>query len=197
MDSAALKDTKAQTRRTMRAQRDAVPDAERAKLSRLCCENLLQHAPLDQAAIVGLFMPIQSEIDSTLLIPPLLKRGAALALPVPIGRTGMLFRSYKEGTELVDAGFGTRAPGRGAREVMPDLLVMPLLAFDSECNRIGYGAGHYDRYISERILSGSKPMLVGLAFSFQQLDKVPVGGYDLPLDMIVTDKDVIRAPEGD
>ncbi|SNY90971.1 5-formyltetrahydrofolate cyclo-ligase [Cohaesibacter sp. ES.047] len=197
MDSVALKAEKAETRKTMRARRDAVPEETRADMSRLACANLVTHVPLEGARIVGLFMPIQSEIDPTFLVPELREKGLGLALPVPIGRTGMMFRAYKEGAELVDVGFGTRAAAPGAPEVVPDLLVMPLLAFDGQCNRIGYGAGHYDRYISERILSGGRPTLVGLAFSFQQLDKVPIGGYDLPLDIIVTDKDVIRAPMGD
>ena len=191
MDDVALRDEKIRTRKVMRAKRDALPPEQHAGHSQCACSNILSMLTFQAKECVGLFLPIQSEIDASLLLEPLIKRGCVIALPVPIGRTGMIFRSWHPGDALIDAGFGTKAPHPTADEVSPNTLIMPLLGFDLSCNRLGHGAGHYDRYISERILEGHKPRLVGLAFSLQQLDKVPIGVYDLPLDMIVTEKGLI------
>ncbi|PLW75227.1 5-formyltetrahydrofolate cyclo-ligase [Cohaesibacter celericrescens] len=190
MDSTALKEHKATTRREMTRLRDELPIGERERQSTQACQQLLDRLAVAQGQVIGLFLPIKSEINASMLVEPLRERGARLALPVPIGRTGMIFRAWERDAPLVDAGFGTVGPEKTAEELIPDCLIMPLLAFDARGDRLGYGAGHYDRYISERIIEGRKPQLIGLAFSFQKLDKVPVGSYDLPLDMIVTERGV-------
>ena len=193
MDSVVLKELKTETRHAVTERRKNLSAEDRALKSRMACANLLSMVAFTDQDIVGLFLPIRSEIDACQLEPALRKLDATLALPVPIGRTGMIFREWLDDREMVDLQFGTRGPDDSAHELIPTHLVMPLLAFDSDCNRLGYGAGHYDRYISERIIEGNRPMLIGLAFSVQQLDKVPVGRYDLPLDMIVTEDGVITS----
>nr|WP_321974629.1 5-formyltetrahydrofolate cyclo-ligase [uncultured Cohaesibacter sp.] len=195
MDNGVTKQLKSEARGKMRALRAALSPKEHHALSQQICENFLHHfdrLTLRKGAIIGLFLPIGSEINASLLESPLRERGCELALPITIGTTGMLFRNWKHGCGLIDAGYGTKGPDVKAREVLPECLVMPLLAFDRGCNRLGHGAGHYDRYISERIIGGTRPVLVGLAFGLQQLDKVPVGEYDLPLDAIVTEREIFE-----
>ena len=194
MDDARLIQQKQDARRDMRALRKGLDSDLHRQQSAMACHRLLDQLAEIDGMIIGLFLPILSEIDSSLLVTPLREKGGRLALPVTIGRTGMIFRAWEDDTALIDAGFGTKGPCMHAVEVVPDILVMPLLAFDREGRRLGNGAGHYDRYIGERIIEGNRPRLIGLAFGLQRLDKVPVGRYDLPLDMIVTETEVI-APE--
>ena len=191
MDDAGLRAQKTELRKEIRDLRNALSPGEREERSRRACLALEAAVDFAEMTSVGLFMPIGSEIDPTSLAGGLRAKNLTLALPVTIGRTGMLFRQWLEHDILVDAGFGTRGPDRDAPEVIPDCLVMPLLAFDDNGNRLGYGAGHYDRYISERIILGRRPLLIGLAYSIQQLDNVPIGRYDLPLDMIATDQGMV------
>nr|WP_321455931.1 5-formyltetrahydrofolate cyclo-ligase [uncultured Cohaesibacter sp.] len=194
MDDLVTRDLKRDARRNMRALRNSLSSEEHADASRRICENLIRYLDLKELPnihCIGLFSPVKSEVNVSLLEEPLRNRGLDLALPVTVGATGMVFRRWEKGAPLSDAGFGTVGPVRGAHEVFPDCLLMPLLAFDTQCNRLGYGAGHFDRYISERIIQNSRPHLVGLAFALQQLDKIPVGEYDLPLDVILTEKEIV------
>ena len=73
----------------------------------------------------------------------------------------------------------------------PEILIMPLAAFDANGGRIGYGAGHYDRAISRLIEKGMAPRLYGFAFSCQQVDHVPVEGHDQPLEAVITESGII------
>ena len=144
----------------MRDLRNAFPAQQHALASEQICAhllNLLSNDHLPDGGCVGVFYPVKSEVDISKLEAPLRAGGYRLALPVTVGATGMIFRRWDEGADLVDAGFGTVGPKADAPEVFPDCLLMPLLAFDARCNRLGYGAGHYDRYISERIIQNSRP----------------------------------------
>ena len=74
--------------------------------------------------------------------------------------------------------------------VYPNILLVPLVAFDNYLNRIGYGGGYYDRYI-KKVKKNKKIILIGLAYSFQKVKKIPANKYDMKLDFIVTDKNFI------
>ena len=76
------------------------------------------------------------------------------------------------------------------RKVYPDILLVPLLAFDKQFNRLGYGGGFYDRYI-EKIENKKKVFKIGFSFSFQELKEVPVNNYDKKLDLIITERGLI------
>ena len=141
--------------------------------------------------VIGLFWPIRSEIDCLTMQPALRRAGLDLALPYVLSETELEFRLWQEETPLVKAGFGTRAPDEKAPAVFPDLILVPLVGFDRQRNRLGYGAGFYDRYIAKLSALGRHPTLYGYAYGCQKLDKVPVGRYDLPLDCIVTDEGLV------
>ncbi len=136
------------------------------------------------------YWPIRSEIDPRPLMTIAAACGAGLALPVTTPH-GLLFRQWRPGERLVDAGFGTFGPPPSASEVQPDAMIMPLAAFDRRGHRIGYGQGHYDRAIAAFRADGHRPRLIGLAFAVQEVEKVPFEPHDIPLDFIVTEEELI------
>jgi 5-formyltetrahydrofolate cyclo-ligase len=133
------------------------------------------------------FLPIRSEADIRPLLQRLKERGARLSLPVVLDKEHIVFRELVPGKPLVDTGFGTIGPGEDAEVVDPDLLLVPLSAFDNLGNRIGYGAGHYDRAISRLRAKGRQPRLIGIAFDCQEVDRVPAEPHDVALDAILTE----------
>lgn len=153
--------------------------------------------PFDQVDVrgrwVSAFLPIRSEIDARPLMDAVRERGGRLCLPVFETRTApMSFRALERGAPLVPMGFGTSGPGPEAATVTPDILLVPLSAFDRHLNRIGYGKGHYDRALAGLDALGRR-LAIGLAFSVQEVDEVPVEPHDRPLDMIVTENGVRSA----
>ncbi|WP_081852962.1 5-formyltetrahydrofolate cyclo-ligase [Bosea sp. 117] len=145
---------------------------------------------------VALFAPIGEEIDTTPLADLLRGAGARLALPVVTGRERpLLFREWRADEPLVaSAGPGRSpipAPPDHAAEVEPDVLVVPLAAFDARGHRLGYGAGFYDRTLA--LLRASKRVeAIGYAFAVQELPALPDEPHDEPLDAIATDAGLIR-----
>jgi 5-formyltetrahydrofolate cyclo-ligase len=136
-------------------------------------------------------MPLKSEFNPLPLMRKLAAAGAALALPVVAGRgKSLIMRAYEFGQEL-DAGvWGIREPKPDAPEVAPDILLMPLAAFDRRGGRIGYGAGYYDMTVNA--LRGRKSVAaVGLAYAAQEVPSVPTTERDATLDLVLTERDVI------
>ena len=95
---------------------------------------------------------------------------------------------YKNDPLLINK-YGIPEP-MDAKKVYPDILLVPLVAFDEELNRLGYGGGFYDRYI-EKISKIKKIVKVGLAFSFQKLKRIPTNKYDKKLDIVITEKNIL------
>ena len=82
--------------------------------------------------------------------------------------------------------YGIPEPASG-KKIVPNILLVPLVAFDKNCNRIGYGGGYYDRYI-KKIKKIKKIITIGLGYSFQRINQIPADKYDVKLDFIVTNK---------
>lgn len=137
--------------------------------------------------IISGFLPIRSEVDLQPLMALLRKKGARLCLPVVLDRQTICFREWVEGVELINTGFGTRGPGPDAAVLDPDILLVPLSAFDGKGNRIGYGAGHYDRAIARLHQKGCNPTLIGIAFDCQEVADVPFEPHDVALHAILTE----------
>jgi 5-formyltetrahydrofolate cyclo-ligase len=112
-------------------------------------------------------------------------------LPVVVGRgKPLVMRAYAFGDELSSGQWGIREPKSDAAEVEPDILIVPLAAFDRSGHRIGYGAGYYDMTISG--LRAKKPIVaVGIAYAAQEIAKVPATPRDAPLDLVLTEREVI------
>lgn len=146
-------------------------------------------------SVVAGYWPFRTEIDPRPLMRALAERGARLALPrtPPKGSpAGLSFHLWDEAEALAPGGFGVHEPRADAPPVEPDLVLVPLLAFDRTGARLGYGAGHYDRTLPAlRARPGFRA--IGLAFAAQEVDRLPAEAHDAPLDGIVTETAYIEA----
>ena len=107
-------------------------------------------------------------------------------MPVtPANGQPLSFRRWAVGDAIEDGPYGTRQPLARSTPVLPDVILAPLLAFDSAGWRLGYGGGFYDRTIADFAVRGHKTSVIGLAYDGQKLDKVPVGSYDMPMDAVL------------
>jgi 5-formyltetrahydrofolate cyclo-ligase len=141
--------------------------------------------------IVSGFMPLTNEFDPQPLMRKLTEKSARLALPVLVGRgKPLIMREWSFGEPLSAGVWGIREPEPEAAEVEPDILLVPLLAFDRAGSRIGYGGGYYDRTIAQ--LRGRKAVVaVGLAFAAQEVSAVPITQGDERLNLVLTEREVI------
>jgi 5-formyltetrahydrofolate cyclo-ligase len=137
--------------------------------------------------VVSVFWPIRDEPDTRPLLAALSEAGFRVALPVTPPRGEPLrFRAWSTGEPLQPGRFGTVEPPISAPECNPDLLFVPLAAFDRRGFRLGYGAGFYDGALAR--LRRLKPVrAVGVAFAAQQVDVVPTEPHDQPLDALLTE----------
>lgn len=181
------RDLKAAIRKERLARRDAIPAETRLEHSLAMAEFAGDVLPVEPGQIVSGFFSIRSEADVRPLMARLKGRGARLCLPVVMDRETIVFRELVTGADLVDTGFGTRGPGPDAAVLDPDLLLVPLSAFDAAGNRIGYGAGHYDRAIARLREKGRHPRLIGIAFDCQEVAEVPYEAHDVRLEAVLTE----------
>jgi 5-formyltetrahydrofolate cyclo-ligase len=139
-------------------------------------------------SIVSGWCAMGAELDPLPLMKKLHGEGAKLALPA-ISEGKLIFRAWAPGEALVRAGFGTSEPDKSSPLVDPDIVLTPMLAFDLQGFRIGYGKGHYDGGIT-RLRAAKKIVVVGLAFDEQCVEKVPTEPHDQRLDYVITESGV-------
>lgn len=187
----ALSVTKSDLRAAALARRDALTPEQRSAAA----DGVAARAfPVDVAPgqIIAGYSPIRSEFDPGRLMQALALRGARLALPVIVGRDQpLLFRAWSADATLVRGQLGILEPSADAPAVVPDIMLVPMAAFDHAGHRIGYGAGHYDRTFAQ-LRQAKAIVAVGLAFSVQQVALVPALPHDVSLDYIVTERDTIE-----
>nr|WP_241865545.1 5-formyltetrahydrofolate cyclo-ligase [Paracoccus salsus] len=144
-------------------------------------------APFAGRVLSG-YWPMRGEADPR---PAMAAHAGRLCLPVVTGKAvPLVFRAW-DGGPLVAGPFGTSHPAESAEVLTPEVLIVPLAAFDRTGNRIGYGGGYYDRTLQLLRESGSV-VAIGLAFGAQELAEIPAESFDQPLNMIVTDHEIIR-----
>ncbi len=186
----AMDERKAERRAAALAARDALPaDARAAAAETVAARPFPVSVPA--GVVVSGFWPMRSEIDPRPLMRRLEAAGAKLALPVVQGRGHpLIMRAWGFGQPLGRGVWGIREPLPEAPEVFPDILLVPLAAFDRTGSRIGYGAGYYDRTIAR--LRSMKPVVaVGLAHAAQEAETVPVTPRDERLDLVLTEREVV------
>ncbi len=185
----SIESSKAALRREALARRNALPAEMRADAARAIAERPFPRVPA--AAIVSGFMPLKGEINPIPLMRKLADGGASLALPVVCGRgKPLLMRAFAFGDPLASGIWGIREPKPDAPEVLPDILLVPLIAFDRNGHRIGYGAGYYDLTITS--LRAQKSVLaIGVAFAAQESTQVPSTPRDARLDLVLTEREAI------
>ena len=140
--------------------------------------------------IIGGYYPINFEIDDLVLLRKFEKNKFKISLPVIKKNFQMDFYKWSFSGPLKVNKYGIPEPEIKSI-VYPDILLIPLVAFDKNLNRLGYGGGYYDRLI-ERLSKKKKIIKIGLAFSIQKVDKVPINVYDKKLDYVVTNKYIIK-----
>jgi 5-formyltetrahydrofolate cyclo-ligase len=141
--------------------------------------------------IVSGFSPMKTEINPIPLMRKLADAGAKLALPAIAGRgKPLIMRTWTFGEPLAAGQWGIREPVPEAPEVAPDILIVPLAAFDRVGHRIGYGAGYYDMTINA-LRAKKKITAIGIAFAAQEIPQVPTTERDARLDLVLTEREVI------
>jgi len=181
---------KATLRSEALARRDAMPATARASAVETVTQRPFPVA-VPAGAIVSGFSPIKTEFNPVPLMRKFGEAGASLALPVVAGRgLPLVMRAWKFGDEMASGVWGIREPKASAPEVFPDILLVPLAAFDRNGHRIGYGAGHYDRTIA-RLRDMKKIAAIGVCFAVQEIERVPATPFDQRLDLVLTESEVI------
>lgn len=175
--------TKAELRRQIRGRYRSGNPAERAGWSSALCERILSDPALTDARIVMAFYPLPDEVDIRPLLDELLALGKTVVLPQVTGETEMRLRVYEGAGSLSREDFGILVPqGRvfeGTGDI--DVILVPGMAFDPDCHRLGRGKGYYDRF-----LTGIDAVKIGVCFPYQFVAEVPVGEYDVPVDRVLT-----------
>jgi len=193
------------TRRQLRERRLSLAPAERAAAERAIRARLERLGIFRRGAHVALYLPMRGEVDLRPTLAMACRRGTHVYVPriASRRRRQMLFAPWTgDGTHRRNV-FGIVEPGSaaGARPVIGlDAVVLPLVGFDADGNRLGMGAGFYDRALRRRRNRGAawrRPLLIGVAYACQQVSAIPVSPWDVPLDLVVTERGVIvprRAP---
>ena len=149
---------------------------------------------INNESIVSGYWPIRDEVDTRVLLQRLHEEGMRCALPVTQGKNkGLLFRRWKPGDILQEAGFSVAVPAASQPVLIPEIMLVPLLAIDREGNRLGYGGGYFDRTFLRRRQSGQAPLVtVGIAYEAQIVSHVPNDERDIRLDWLITEQNVYR-----
>jgi 5-formyltetrahydrofolate cyclo-ligase len=180
---------KATLRAAALAARDALSEAHRAAAAQAIAVRGLPFEMARDAVVAG-YSPIRSELDPAPLVERLAARGARLALPAITARGQSLrFRAWSAGDRLLRGPLGILEPSPAAAEIIPDIVLVPLAAFDRAGHRIGYGAGHYDRTLAQ-LRKLHAITAIGLGFAAQQVQAVPALSHDVALDYVLTEQQV-------
>jgi len=178
--------SKAELRAIALAKRDALSDEQRAAAAEAIARRGLPFE-IAPGMIVSGYSPIRSEIDPAPLMRKLAEQGVKLALPAVLARgKSLAFRAWSPDDRLMLGPLGILEPSPAAAEAVPDIMLVPLAAFDPLGHRIGYGAGHYD-YTLAHLRKMKAITAVGIGFSAQQIKAVPALPHDVALDYVLTE----------
>lgn len=197
MDSQYISDLKVRLRAQAGAQRQAAFNADPAAGLGLA-DQFFHAIGIGPGLAVSGYWPLPGELDVRPLLSRLRDLGHPVGLPVVIRRHAPLtFRRWRAEDELLAGRFNVMTPPEQAPEVTPDVLLVPMLAFDPDGYRLGYGGGFYDRTLDQlrqraKETGHARPVAVGIAYAAQEMPAVPRGPYDQPLDWVVTERSVFR-----
>jgi 5-formyltetrahydrofolate cyclo-ligase len=190
MPHARAHSSKSALRTAAVAARDALTIEQRAAAAQAVATRGLP-IEIARGTIVSGYSPIRSEIDPAPLLRALAAQGAQLALPAIMARgQSLAFRAWSPNDKLLLGPLGIHEPSPAAIEVIPDIMLVPLAAFDRAGHRIGYGAGHYD-YTLAHLRKLKHIIAIGLAFAAQEIVAVPALPHDVALDYVLTETEVL------
>ena len=174
------------------AKRERMDVVLAAEMAKTLVAKLMPIVSGDATTVAG-YRPIRNEVDITEAMQHCADRGQRLCLPVIEAQDKPLFfRRWRMSDVLEKGRYGVDVPPIDAPTARPDVVIVPLVAFDRNGHRLGYGAGYYDRTI-RALRALQKPMqIIGVAYGFQEVEHIPADINDEKLDVIVTDKEMIR-----
>jgi 5-formyltetrahydrofolate cyclo-ligase len=190
MSNLSASSSKADLRAAALAARDALSAEHRTAAAQALAARGL---PIEIAPrmIVAGYSPIRSEIDPVPLMRKLAAQGARLALPAVNARgKSLAFRAWSPDDRLMLGPLGILEPSPAAAELVPDIMLVPLAAFDRLGHRIGYGAGHYD-FTLAHLRKARAITAIGIAFAAQEIEVVPALQHDVALDYVLTETHTI------
>lgn len=195
MNRPSLTNEKAALRKRCYDRRIAI-DAEAAgKAARAVADRVSSLVDIEGGMIVSAYWPLQGELDPRPALTVLLECGATGALPRVTGDGQPLdFHVWKPGDPLVEGRFKVMEPDPETPKVAPSVLLVPLLAFDRGCRRLGHGKGYYDRTLQRLKTDDPATLAVGVAFAAQEVERVPTDEFDQTLDGVITEDAVHRPP---
>ena len=175
-------DIKAVARKAAFAARKAAFAAGQGQAAELLADFLAAHV----GKVLAGYMPMRTEIDP---LPAMAVHQGVVGVPVIMAKaTPLRFREWGPGAAMVAGEFGAKIPAEGGW-IEPEVLIVPLLAFDAAGYRLGYGGGFYDRTLAG-LRARHRVLAVGFAFAAQEVAAVPVDGFDQRLDAVVTERGV-------
>lgn len=138
------------------------------------------------------FIPYKSEITTVPFLAALHGQGWLTCLPIVIAlEEPLVFRAWAPGEPLVPGAWDIPVPAESAKEAVPDVLLVPMLAFDRKGYRLGYGGGFYDRTL-EKLRALKTVTAIGVAYAAQLVEDVPIGAFDAPLDYVMTEEETFK-----
>ena len=191
MKAASEKPSKASVRAAAHARRDALSPEIRAIASDLIALRAIDIMAAVRPRSVAAYGAIRSEVDPSRIVAAAAAAGIRVGLPAVEDDVTITFRQYRPGDALVAGPFGTLAPSPSAPQVDPELMVVPLVAFDRTGMRLGHGRGFYDRAIGRLRAAGAGPRLLGIAFAVQEVAAIPSESHDVRMDWIVTENETL------
>jgi 5-formyltetrahydrofolate cyclo-ligase len=188
----------AKTRKILRSQRRELSAKQQLIMADKIAANLCSQSFFLRAKRVGIYLANEGEVNPSIIYDICQKSGKLLFLPVihPLKHHRLHFARVKPNSALVDNRFGILEPCIKSTTLSPpwslDLILMPLVGFDSQGNRLGMGGGFYDRTFAFTAKKTSpSPKLIGLAYSFQELQEIKPQPWDIPVSGIVTEKEYL------
>ena len=185
-------------RQIIRHTRNALSPQEQHQAAKDLVLQCAADPDIQKAKSVAIYLSVDGEINTSLLIDWLWQQGKSVTLPVihPFSKGHLLFLEYKKDTPLILNKYQILEPKLDKTQVVPvnelDVIITPLVAFDHCGNRLGMGGGYYDRTLVNWERNQKGPMPIGIAHACQQVDELPIESWDVPLPKIITPKQIWR-----
>jgi 5-formyltetrahydrofolate cyclo-ligase len=187
--------SKSVLRQTFLERRALIPPEARRDSAAKVCDLFFKNVSVPAGAVVAGYWPIRNELDDMPILRELLRRGCSCALP-HVAEAGMPleFHAWDETAPLTEGKYGIMEPA-ASLAVVPGIILVPMAAFDKRGHRLGYGAGFYDRTLTQ-IRKSRAVFSIGLAYETQRYDELPADETDMMMDMIISDRDVYILKRG-
>jgi 5-formyltetrahydrofolate cyclo-ligase len=178
---------KKQLRDTMLKKRMALPAVQSAQLAQAAARHFADHPILAFAKSCAGYVAMRGEMDVLPILAFMQRFDRPTAIPRTLGAAPLVFHEWKADEALDTHTLGMKEPQAHAKEITPEIILTPLLAFDSTGNRLGYGGGQYDRTMEKLRAEANPPLFIGVGYSWQEVSAIPVEDHDTKLDGILTE----------